>query len=45
MATKSQSLTKTDKNLWSAIVAEALAYMKYNAYAHKALEEGHPEVA
>jgi len=38
-------MTKTDKNLWSAIVAEALAYLKYNAYAHRALEEGHPEVA
>ena len=45
MATESPSLTKTDKNLWSAIVAEALAYLKYNAYAHRALEEGHPEVA
>jgi len=45
MTTKSQSLTKTDKNLWNAIVAESLAYMKYNASAHKALEEGHPEVA
>jgi VIT1/CCC1 family predicted Fe2+/Mn2+ transporter/rubrerythrin len=38
-------MTKTDRNLWSAIVAEALAYLKYNAYAHRALEEGHPEVA
>ena len=38
-------LTKTEKNLWNAIVAEALAYLKYNAYAHKALEEGLPEVA
>ena len=45
MAAKSPSMTKTDKNLWSAIVAEALAYLKYNAYAHRALEEGHPEVA
>ena len=45
MASKSPSMTKTDKNLWSAIVAEALAYLKYNAYAHRALEEGHPEVA
>lgn len=45
MASKSPSLSKTDKNLWSAIVAEALAYLKYNAYAHRALEEGHPEVA
>ncbi len=45
MASESPSMTKTDKNLWSAIVAEALAYLKYNAYAHRALEEGHPEVA
>jgi VIT1/CCC1 family predicted Fe2+/Mn2+ transporter/rubrerythrin len=45
MASKSPSLSKTDKNLWSAIVSEALAYLKYNAYAHRALEEGHPEVA
>ena len=45
MARESPSMTKTDKNLWSAIVAEALAYLKYNAYAHRALEEGHPEVA
>ncbi len=39
------NLTKTERNLWNAIVAEALAYLKYNAYAHKALEEGLPEVA
>ncbi|MQG10941.1 MAG: hypothetical protein FI716_05500 [SAR202 cluster bacterium] len=45
MATESPSMSKTDRNLWSAIVAEALAYLKYNAYAHRALEEGHPEVA
>lgn len=45
MTTKSRSLTKTEKNLWSAIVAESLAYMKYNAFAHRALEEGHPEIA
>ncbi|MDA1128656.1 MAG: VIT1/CCC1 transporter family protein [Chloroflexi bacterium] len=45
MASESKSMTKTDKNLWSAIVAEAMAYLKYNAYAHRALEEGHPEVA
>ena len=31
--------------MWNAIVAEALAYLKYNAYAHKALEEGLPQVA
>ena len=45
MALETPSMTKTDKNLWSAIVAEAMAYLKYNAYAHRALEEGHPEVA
>ena len=45
MASELPTLSRTDKNLWSAIVSEALAYLKYNAYAHKALEEGHPEVA
>ena len=45
MASDSAALTKTEKNLWNAIVGEALAYLKYNAYAHKALEEGYPEVA
>lgn len=37
--------TRTERNLWNAIVGEALAYLKYNAYAHQALAEGHPEVA
>ena len=45
MASETPSMTKTEKNLWSAIVGEALAYLKYNAYAHRALEEGLPEVA
>ena len=45
MASESPSMTKTERNLWSAIVSEALAHLKYNAYAHRALEEGHPEVA
>ena len=45
MTSDSRSLTKTERNLWNAIVSEALAYLKYNAYAHKALEEGLPEVA
>ena len=45
MATDSAGLTKTERNLWNAIVGEAMAYLKYNAYAHKALEEGYPEVA
>lgn len=45
MASISPALSRTDRNLWSAIVSEALAYLKYNAYAHRALEEGCPEVA
>ena len=45
MASESPNMSKTDKNLWSAIVGEALAYLKYNAYAHRALEEGLPEIA
>ena len=45
MTSESSTLTKTERNLWNAIVGEALAYLKYNAYAHKALEEGLPEVA
>lgn len=45
MAQDAPALTRTDKNLWSAIVAEAMANLTYNAFAHKALEEGHPEVA
>ena len=45
MATDLPQLNNTEKNLWNAIVSEALANLKYNAYAHKALEEGLPEVA
>ena len=45
MDTETPDLTKTERNLWNAIVGEAMAYLKYNAFAHKALEEGHPEVA
>ncbi len=45
MASDSPTMTKTERNLWNAIVGEAMAYLKYNAYAHKALEEGYPEVA
>ncbi len=45
MAIEPAELTRTDKNLWNAIVSEAMAYLKYNAYAHRALEEGYPEVA
>ena len=39
------SLTKTERNLWNAIVSEALANLKYNAFAQRAMQEGHPEVA
>ena len=45
MAADPPVMTRTDRNLWNAIVGEALAYLKYNAFAHKALEEGYPEVA
>lgn len=45
MTSDASGLTRTEKNLWNAVVGEALAYLKYNAYAHRALEEGHPEVA
>ena len=39
------TITKTDRNLWNAIIGEAMALLKYNAYAAKAMEEGHPEIA
>ena len=45
MTSDASGLTRTDKNLWNAILGEAMAYLKYNAYAHRALEEGYPEVA
>ena len=45
MTSAAQDLSRTERNLWSAITGEALAHLKYNAFAHKALEEGHPEVA
>ena len=45
MVEKERTLSKTERNLWNAIVAEAMAQLKYNAYSYKALEEGHPEVA
>ena len=45
MATEPVNLTRTEKNLWNAIVSEALANLKYNAYAQRAMQEGHPEVA
>ena len=45
MTANPSALTKTEKNLWNAIVSEALANLKYNAYAQRAMQEGHPEVA
>ena len=39
------NVTATDRNLWQAIVAEAIANLTYTAYAQKAREEGYPEVA
>ena len=45
MTANPSALTRTERNLWNAIVSEALANLKYNAYAHRALQEGHPEVA
>ena len=45
MASEPITLTRTEKNLWNAIVSEALANLKYNAYAQRAMQEGHPEVA
>lgn len=37
--------SKTDINLWSAFIGEGKAHHTYVAYAMKAMEEGHPEVA
>lgn len=45
MTSPGNALTKTDKNLWNAIVTEAVANVKYQAFAQQALMEGHPEVA
>jgi VIT1/CCC1 family predicted Fe2+/Mn2+ transporter/rubrerythrin len=45
MANDKPTMTRTDRNLWNSIVAEAMANLKYNAFAHRALEEGHPEIA
>ena len=38
-------MSATDRNLWQAIVAEAIANLTYTAYARQAREEGYPEVA
>lgn len=39
------AMKRTDRNLWSAFLGEAKANRLYTAYALKALEEGHPEIA
>ena len=38
-------ISATDRNLWQAIMAEAIAHLTYTAYANKAREEGYPEIA
>ena len=42
-ATAQQS--RTNRNLWMAFVEEAKANRVYIAYAMRAVEEGHPEIA
>lgn len=39
------SLTRTERNLWSAFLGEAKANRMYTAYAMQAMEEGLPEIA
>ncbi len=38
-------ISATDRNLWQALMAEAIANLTYTAYANKAREEGYPEIA
>jgi predicted membrane protein (TIGR00267 family) len=38
-------MNKTNRNLWTAFIGEAKANRMYTAYAIKAMEEGHPEIA
>jgi rubrerythrin len=38
-------MTKTETNLQQAITGEAKARLEYTAFAMKAMEEGHPEIA
>ncbi len=38
-------MNKTNRNLWTAFIGEAKANRMYMAYAMKAMEEGHPEIA
>ena len=43
--TAPSDVSATDRNLWQAIVSEAIAHLTYTAYAQRAREEGYPEVA
>ncbi|MSQ33293.1 MAG: hypothetical protein EXR60_02575 [Dehalococcoidia bacterium] len=45
MPTPDGKPTRTETNLYSAIIGEGLAHMRYHAFAFKALTERHPEVA
>jgi VIT1/CCC1 family predicted Fe2+/Mn2+ transporter/rubrerythrin len=45
LATPTRKPTRTEINLYSAVIGEGLAYLRYHAFALKAMEEGHPEVA
>lgn len=38
-------MSKTESNLKRAIAGEARAHLEYMAFAMKAMEEGHPEIA
>ena len=38
-------ISATDRNLWQAIMAEAIANLTYTAYANRARDEGYPEIA
>lgn len=39
------SLSRTNRNLWSAFIGQARARRLYAAYASKAVQEGYPDVA
>ena len=38
-------MSKTDENLQAAIDGEAMARLRYTAFAQQAMQEGHPEIA
>ena len=45
MPTPDGKPTRTETNLYSALIGEGLAHMRYHAFAFRAMTEGHPEVA